>query len=175
MVKNCSTSANLSCISRYVFHGLFSVSDFPSWICIFCEMLSKLQGTKLPPVVSLYCHLLYLHYSLVQIVNIREMQNKTAILHEIFVWLDMVELIQGTVSQAMQLSHTESLFLDLIARFSTGLLWSKTFVCAVIGLSMGDLVFCEWPSHLLWRPKRSNILYTSFFQPSSCSLKFFPS
>lgn len=60
-------------------------------------MLSKLQGTKLPPVVSLHCHLLYLHNSLVQIVNIREMQNKTAILHEIFLWLDMVELIQGTV------------------------------------------------------------------------------
>lgn len=175
MVKNYSTSASLSCISRHVFHGLFSVSDFPSWICIFSETFFKLHGTKPSPAVSLYCHFLYFHYGLVQIVNIREMQNKTAILHEMFVWLDMVELIQGTVSHAMQPLHAESLFLDLIASFSAGLLWSKTFVCAVIRLNMGDSFFCESASQVLWRCKRSNILCTSFFQPSSCFLKFFPS
>lgn len=93
MGKNYSTSANLSYVSRHVFCGLFNVSDFSSWICIFSEMLLKLHGTKPSHVVSLYCHLLYFHYSLVKIVNIREMQNKTAILHELFLWFKTVEII----------------------------------------------------------------------------------
>lgn len=83
-------------------------------------MLLKLQGTKPSPVLSLYCHFLYCHYRIMQIVNLREMQNP--IFHEMFACLDTVELIQGTVSHVMELLYAESLFLDLIASFSTGFL-----------------------------------------------------
>lgn len=38
---------------------------------------------------------------------------------------------------------------------------------------MRDLLCCESASLVLWRPKRSNVLHTSFFQHSSCCLKFF--